>query len=111
MSILNIHPTLVQKEDFKAEIQAYMTKWSAPESEDATQWLGEHYPEYHVGQPALIPEFQLVTASLKWGEEPDRVNTTALKILCAKKDGMYVKTLFTRTYKCKDFPHKLFLPA
>eukprot|EP00957_Ditylum_brightwellii_P158900 12094532-Ditylum_brightwellii.AAC.1 len=35
-SIINIHPTLERKKDFKAEIQAYMTKWSAPESEDAT---------------------------------------------------------------------------
>eukprot|EP00957_Ditylum_brightwellii_P048545 3683731-Ditylum_brightwellii.AAC.1 len=45
-SIINIHPTLVRREDFEAEIWAYMTKWSSPESEDATQWLGEHHPEY-----------------------------------------------------------------
>jgi hypothetical protein len=58
-----------------------------------------------------IPDFKLVTASLKWGKEPDRVNTTALKILCAEKDGMYVKTLFARAYKCKGCPRGLFLPA
>eukprot|EP00957_Ditylum_brightwellii_P009826 741312-Ditylum_brightwellii.AAC.1 len=69
-----------------------MTKWSDPDSEDATQWLGENSPEYRLGQLALIPDFKLVTTSIKWGDEADRVNTTALKILFAEKDGMYVKT-------------------
>eukprot|EP00957_Ditylum_brightwellii_P054273 4111259-Ditylum_brightwellii.AAC.1 len=76
-----------------------MTKWSAPDTEDATQWLGEHHPEYCMGQPAPVPDFKLVMASIKWRIEPDRVNTIALKILCAKKDGMYMKTLFARTYE------------
>eukprot|EP00957_Ditylum_brightwellii_P143887 10964686-Ditylum_brightwellii.AAC.1 len=64
-----------------------MTKWSAPDSMDATQWLGENHPEYQMGQLVPIPEFKLVTASLKRGDKPDRVNTTALKILCTEKDG------------------------
>eukprot|EP00957_Ditylum_brightwellii_P061142 4639749-Ditylum_brightwellii.AAC.1 len=88
-----------------------MTEWLAPDSEDVTQWLGENHPEYQLGQPAPIPEFKFVTASIKWGDEPDRVNTAALKILCAEKDGMYVKTLFARAYKCKGCPRGLFLPA
>jgi hypothetical protein len=58
-----------------------------------------------------VPEFKLVMASIKWGIKPDRVNTTALKILCAEKDGMYMTTLFARMYKRKDCPCRLFLPA
>eukprot|EP00957_Ditylum_brightwellii_P023406 1766631-Ditylum_brightwellii.AAC.1 len=58
-----------------------------PETEDATQWLNEHHPEYLTDQKTPVPEFKLVTASIKWGIKPDRVNTTALKILCAEKDG------------------------
>eukprot|EP00957_Ditylum_brightwellii_P073015 5548887-Ditylum_brightwellii.AAC.1 len=50
-SIINVHPTLVRKEDFGAEIWAFMTKWSAPDSEDTIQWLGENHPEYQMGQP------------------------------------------------------------
>eukprot|EP00957_Ditylum_brightwellii_P075866 5765841-Ditylum_brightwellii.AAC.1 len=83
----------------------------APKREDATQWLNEHHPEYRTDQKTPVPEFKLVTVSIKWVIEPDRVNTTALKILCAEKDGMYMKTLFARTYKHQGCPHGLFLPA
>eukprot|EP00957_Ditylum_brightwellii_P145923 11112374-Ditylum_brightwellii.AAC.1 len=88
-----------------------MAQWPAPDSEDATQWLRANHPEYRLGQPAPIPDFKSVTVSLKWGKEPDRVNTTALKNLCAEKDGMYIKTLFARVYERKGCPRGLFLPA
>eukprot|EP00957_Ditylum_brightwellii_P182104 13874738-Ditylum_brightwellii.AAC.1 len=58
-SIINVHPTLVQKEDLKAGVQAHMIKWSAPDTKDATQWLGKHHPEYCIGQPAPVPDFKL----------------------------------------------------
>eukprot|EP00957_Ditylum_brightwellii_P071620 5444950-Ditylum_brightwellii.AAC.1 len=64
-----------------------MMKLPAPETEDATQWLSNHHPEYRTDQQTPVPEFKLVTASINWGIKPDRVNTTALKILCAEKDG------------------------
>eukprot|EP00957_Ditylum_brightwellii_P156634 11921520-Ditylum_brightwellii.AAC.1 len=88
-----------------------MTTSSAPDTEDATQWLSEYHPEYRMGQPAPVPDFKLVTASIKWGIEPDRTNTTALKNLSAEKYGMHMKTLFARMYERKDCPHDLFLPT
>eukprot|EP00957_Ditylum_brightwellii_P155692 11852969-Ditylum_brightwellii.AAC.1 len=36
-SIINVHPTLVRKEDYKAKIGAFMSEWPALDSEDATQ--------------------------------------------------------------------------
>eukprot|EP00957_Ditylum_brightwellii_P178191 13572211-Ditylum_brightwellii.AAC.1 len=110
-SIINVYPTLVQKEDLENEIQAHMMKLSAPETEDATQWLSKYHPEYRTDQQSPVPDFKLVTASIKWGINLDRVNTTAFKILCAEKDGMYMKTLFTRTYEHQGCPRGLFLPA
>eukprot|EP00957_Ditylum_brightwellii_P015742 1186712-Ditylum_brightwellii.AAC.1 len=93
-SINNVHPTLVQKEDLENEIRTHMTKLPAPETDNAIQWLSQYHLEYCMDQPTPVPDFKLVTASIKWGIEPDRVNTTALKIVCAEKDGMYMKTLF-----------------
>eukprot|EP00957_Ditylum_brightwellii_P084447 6421748-Ditylum_brightwellii.AAC.1 len=58
-SIINVHLTLVQKEDLEAEIRVHMTKLPAPESDDATQWLSKHYLEYQVDQPVPVPDFKL----------------------------------------------------
>eukprot|EP00957_Ditylum_brightwellii_P207588 15353636-Ditylum_brightwellii.AAC.1 len=58
---------------------------STLDTEDATQWLSKYHPEYRMGQPAPVPDFKLVMASIKWGIIQERVNTTALKICALKK--------------------------
>ena len=62
-----------------------MMELPAPKTENATQWLNEHHPEYCTDQKTPVPEFKLVTASIKWGIKPDRVNTTALKYYAWKR--------------------------
>eukprot|EP00957_Ditylum_brightwellii_P171373 13046277-Ditylum_brightwellii.AAC.1 len=49
-SIINVHPTLVRKEELENEIRAHMMEHPAPETEDTTQWLNEHHPEYRTDQ-------------------------------------------------------------
>eukprot|EP00957_Ditylum_brightwellii_P152740 11626580-Ditylum_brightwellii.AAC.1 len=45
------------------------------------------------------------------GDAPDQVETAALKILFAEKDGTYIKALFSWTCEYEGCPRGLFLPA
>ena len=63
-SIINVHPTLVRKEELEKEIRERMTKLPAPDTDDATQWLTKYHPEYRTDQKLPVPEFKLVTASI-----------------------------------------------
>eukprot|EP00957_Ditylum_brightwellii_P084734 6442853-Ditylum_brightwellii.AAC.1 len=69
-----------------------------PDIEFCNQWLKENAPAYTPEENAPIPKFRLTTAKASWGNGDGHVETLVLKLLCTKKDGLYLKSLLSHAW-------------
>eukprot|EP00957_Ditylum_brightwellii_P117403 8954528-Ditylum_brightwellii.AAC.1 len=72
--------------------------------------MQQHAPNHGGKNPTPVPDFKIKSLDVKWGG----VSVTALKILCAEKDGLYLKSLMlhawnSATYRGKFVPAKAWL--
>eukprot|EP00957_Ditylum_brightwellii_P126760 9662384-Ditylum_brightwellii.AAC.1 len=80
-------------------------------TEVCTKWIKENAPNNIKGDATPVPPFQLVKTNAKWGDRIICVETTVLKILCADKDGLYLKLLSSHGWKTEVSHWGTFFPA
>lgn len=103
-----VHPTFVQRDDLTNEIHNTIKKHRIPTNKITSRWTHENEDEADLNP---IPKFRIVKATQKYGNNADRIKTTVLKILCAEKDGLYLKSIMAATWEKEGKPQGIFVPA
>eukprot|EP00957_Ditylum_brightwellii_P100350 7649551-Ditylum_brightwellii.AAC.1 len=75
--------------------------------EVCTIWMQKYVPKHTENNATPIPDFSLKQAKINWGG----VATTALKIQCAEKDSLYLKSLMSHAWKKMSTLHRKIIPA
>eukprot|EP00957_Ditylum_brightwellii_P089187 6792071-Ditylum_brightwellii.AAC.1 len=91
--LTHIHPTLTCKDDLVESMQEQLKQCKVPNIKVCNQWLKDNAPNHKTEENAPMPEFCIATAKVAWGNGTSQVETTVLKLLCAAKDGLYLKSL------------------
>eukprot|EP00957_Ditylum_brightwellii_P002968 227194-Ditylum_brightwellii.AAC.1 len=69
-----------------------------PHTEVCTTWLQENVPDHEPEGSVPVPDFCLITSKASWGNGPERVKTTVIKLLCTEKDRLYLKSLLSHVW-------------
>ena len=84
-SVLNVHPTLVWKDDLKLNIQRGLEDTEC--IIERTKWQAAR------GRKDLIPEFKLINENKSFGAEANRVTAPVISIETAEADAEYMMHL------------------
>ena len=106
--IIGVHPKMVRKDDLVEEIMKKIESKGLPQNEIIDSWVEANHSEDEVVN-AL--KFKIVVAEEKYGNDKGRVEATTLKILCARKDGLALKTIMADVWKSENKPRGIFVPA
>eukprot|EP00957_Ditylum_brightwellii_P207778 15354476-Ditylum_brightwellii.AAC.1 len=70
-------------------------------------WMRTHAPKHNADDATPVPEFSIKPAEFKWGG----VETTTLKIHCAEKDGLYLKSMMSHVWEALETLRVMFVTA
>eukprot|EP00957_Ditylum_brightwellii_P024079 1816190-Ditylum_brightwellii.AAC.1 len=107
--IVDIHPGLTRIEDYKKEVDESISNYAPPDNNIVTNWIKKQQKQ-QTDKPAIMPKFKVVKTTIKWVKNDNRIKTTVLKLLCAKKDGLYFKTLLANAFNSPNKPRGTFVP-
>eukprot|EP00957_Ditylum_brightwellii_P157951 12022946-Ditylum_brightwellii.AAC.1 len=105
-----VHPKMVRKEDFKAEIHAAITRHAPPDNPILIQWYADNRYKLD-GTGEKVPSFHLGVTTERFGNREERVKVTTFNILCTQKDGLYLKTVMAVAWMKEEKPCGVFVPA
>eukprot|EP00957_Ditylum_brightwellii_P022663 1709027-Ditylum_brightwellii.AAC.1 len=97
-TIVDIHPDLVRKNDLEAELKKKLAQQPISNTNVCAKWIQQHAPHHDDTKHTPVPDFTIKSLDINWGG----IGITALKILYAEKDGLYLKLLLSHAWTPVD---------
>eukprot|EP00957_Ditylum_brightwellii_P195870 14923524-Ditylum_brightwellii.AAC.1 len=105
--LIELHTEQVRYDNLEEEVKQQLEKFPVPNTEVCKVWIWTHAPKHNANDATPVPDFSIKQAEIKWG----RVKTTALKIHCVEKDGLYLKSMMSHTWEALETLRGTFVPA
>eukprot|EP00957_Ditylum_brightwellii_P169574 12907039-Ditylum_brightwellii.AAC.1 len=64
-------------------------------TEVRNNWMLQHAPTHNKEDPTPVPDFSIKSSEFQW----EGVEVTTLKVLCAEKDGLFLKLLMSHAWE------------